>query len=212
MTDEAVNHFRIAYVFLWKKEMSAHSSILAWRIPWTEEPGGLQFIGSHRVGHNWNDPARTHVFLWPGILTVPPARRPLRISSVVSTGWRTGIILPEEGIHRRGANTRKSVCPWWRGVFPPHPCAESQFWCPGFIVSKKMVTHPRGHVRFKTYPGLITCILEFPLIFDFQKWVNIYSEDWRPLGSQLLFCFLAGGALWASNWWVTARRYRSLWV
>ena len=29
-----------------------HSSILAWRTPWTEEPGGLQSIGSHRVGHN----------------------------------------------------------------------------------------------------------------------------------------------------------------
>ena len=34
------------------KEMAAHSSILVWRIPWTEEPGGLQFIGSARVGHN----------------------------------------------------------------------------------------------------------------------------------------------------------------
>ena len=31
-----------------------HSSILAWRIPWTEEPGGLQSIGSQRVGHNWS--------------------------------------------------------------------------------------------------------------------------------------------------------------
>ena len=29
-----------------------HSSILAWEIPWTEEPGGLQPVGSHRVGHN----------------------------------------------------------------------------------------------------------------------------------------------------------------
>ena len=30
-----------------------HSSILAWRIPWTEEPGGLQFMGSQRVRHDW---------------------------------------------------------------------------------------------------------------------------------------------------------------
>ena len=34
-----------------EKEMTAHSSILAWRIPWTEEPGGLQFMGL-RVRHN----------------------------------------------------------------------------------------------------------------------------------------------------------------
>ena len=35
-----------------EKEMATHSSILAWRIPWTEEPGGLQSMWSHRVGHD----------------------------------------------------------------------------------------------------------------------------------------------------------------
>ena len=35
-----------------EKEMVTHSSILAWRIPWTEESGGLQFTGSQRVGHD----------------------------------------------------------------------------------------------------------------------------------------------------------------
>ena len=35
-----------------EKEMATHSSILAWRIPLTEEPGGLQSMGSQRVGHN----------------------------------------------------------------------------------------------------------------------------------------------------------------
>ena len=35
-----------------EKEMATHSSILAWRIPWTEEPGGLPSMGSHRVGHD----------------------------------------------------------------------------------------------------------------------------------------------------------------
>ena len=38
---------------LWEKEMAAHSSVLAWEIPWTEEPSGLQSMGSLRVGHNW---------------------------------------------------------------------------------------------------------------------------------------------------------------
>ena len=33
--------------------MATHSSILAWRIPWTEEPGGLQSMGLQRFGHNW---------------------------------------------------------------------------------------------------------------------------------------------------------------
>ena len=36
----------------WGKEMATHSSILAWEIPWTEEPGRLQFMGSQRIGHD----------------------------------------------------------------------------------------------------------------------------------------------------------------
>ena len=36
-----------------EKEMATHCSILAWRIPWTEEPGGLQSMGSQRVRHDW---------------------------------------------------------------------------------------------------------------------------------------------------------------
>ena len=36
-----------------EKAMAPHSSTLAWKIPWTEEPGGLQSMGSQRVGHNW---------------------------------------------------------------------------------------------------------------------------------------------------------------
>ena len=38
-----------------EKEMATHSSVLAWRIPGTGEPGGLPSMGLHRVGHNWND-------------------------------------------------------------------------------------------------------------------------------------------------------------
>ena len=36
-----------------EKEMATHSSILAWEIPWTEEPGGLQSMGSQRAEYNW---------------------------------------------------------------------------------------------------------------------------------------------------------------
>ena len=38
-----------------EKATATDSSTLAWKIPWTEEPGGLQSTGSHRVGHNWSD-------------------------------------------------------------------------------------------------------------------------------------------------------------
>ena len=40
-----------------EKEMATHSSVLAWRILWMEEPGGLLSVGSHRVGHDGSDSA-----------------------------------------------------------------------------------------------------------------------------------------------------------
>ena len=40
--------------------MATYSSIFAWRIPWTEEPGGLQCMGSQRVEHNLSNLAHTH--------------------------------------------------------------------------------------------------------------------------------------------------------
>ena len=40
--------------------MATHSSVLAWRIPWTEEPDRLQSIGSQRVGHDWSDLGHMH--------------------------------------------------------------------------------------------------------------------------------------------------------
>ena len=41
-------------------EMATHFSIFAWRIPWTEEPGGLQSMGLQRVGHDWVTNTHTH--------------------------------------------------------------------------------------------------------------------------------------------------------
>ena len=58
--------------FPWRRKMAAHSSILAWKIPWTNEPGGLQSMGSWRVRHDWVKHTYTRFggsnFLWKGIL------------------------------------------------------------------------------------------------------------------------------------------------
>ena len=45
-----------------EKEMATHSSVLAWRIPETGEPGGLPSMGLHRVGHNYSDLATSLSF------------------------------------------------------------------------------------------------------------------------------------------------------
>ena len=55
------------HVHALEKEMAAHSSVLAWSIPGTGEPGGLPSMGLHRVGHDGSDvvaAAHTHKFLY----------------------------------------------------------------------------------------------------------------------------------------------------
>ena len=51
---------------LMEKAVATHSGSLAWRIPGTVEPGGLLFLGSHRVGHDWRElaAAATALYLW----------------------------------------------------------------------------------------------------------------------------------------------------
>ena len=57
-----------------KAGTASHSSILVWRIPWTEEPGRLQSTGSQRVGHDWVT-SLTHLkhLIWPGHRTIETA-------------------------------------------------------------------------------------------------------------------------------------------
>ena len=52
---QTCNYLRIAHLYglPLEKAMAPHSSTLAWKIPWTEEPGRLQSMGLHRVGHDW---------------------------------------------------------------------------------------------------------------------------------------------------------------
>ena len=51
-----------------EKEMATHSSVLAWRIPGTGEPGGLPSMRLHRVGHDWSDLAAAAAAKWVGLI------------------------------------------------------------------------------------------------------------------------------------------------
>ena len=51
-----------------EKGMATHSSVLAWRIPWTEKSGGLQFVRSQRVRHDWATNTHTHTHTHNSIL------------------------------------------------------------------------------------------------------------------------------------------------
>ena len=83
-----------------EKEMATHSSVLAWRIPGTGEPGGLPSMGSHRVGHDWsklaaaaelNSPISDHFSsLIPRMLTFTLAISCLTTSNLLTlVSWLT---------------------------------------------------------------------------------------------------------------------------
>ena len=88
-----------------QKEMATHSSVLAWRIPGTGEPGGLPSMGSHRVEHDWCDLAaaattscfedeetRSKVFKWPACSYTAEQGKPL--SSLIS--WFSSLVAPSQ--------------------------------------------------------------------------------------------------------------------
>ena len=64
--------------------MATHSSVLAWRIPWTEEPGGLQSMGTPRVRHDW---AHTHTKSDKELLRTSLVVQRLRIRLPVQGPW-----------------------------------------------------------------------------------------------------------------------------
>ena len=61
--------FGIISTFLWEKAMAPHSSTLAWKIPWMEEPRGLQSMESQRVGHDWATSFSFHFLFTPQSLS-----------------------------------------------------------------------------------------------------------------------------------------------
>ena len=127
-----------------EKEMATHSSILAWRIPGTEEPGGLPSLGSHRVRHDWSDLACMHAL--EEKMATHSSILAWRIPGTEEPGG-----LPSLGSHRGGhdwsylaaaaSNWDRSCCFWWLApllqnkhtqnllaTLPHHPCFHPIFW------------------------------------------------------------------------------------
>ena len=87
-----------------EKEMATHFSILAWRIPWTEEPHGLQSMGSQRVRHDWVTHFHFHTACHTGYTSLylgPPK---------TDRSWWRG--LTECGYWRREWQTTSVLWPW----------------------------------------------------------------------------------------------------
>ena len=81
-----------------EKEMATHSSVLAWRIPGTGEPGGLPSLGSHRVRHDWSDLAAIFHCVYIPHLSYP------------FICWWTSRLLPCPGYYKQWCNEHWGTC------------------------------------------------------------------------------------------------------
>ena len=89
---------------LLEKAMAPHSSTLAWKIPWTEEPGGLQSMGSRRVGH---DSATSLTFHFHALEKEMATHSSVLTWRIPGTGEPGG--LPSMGSHRVGRTRLKQL-------------------------------------------------------------------------------------------------------
>ena len=109
--------------------MATHSSILAWRIPQTEGPGGLQSTLSQRVRHNWSDLARTHEkFFYYGGISLAESHLPLPdcFYSLLVPGihrFKTHDLTPASGPGHKWPGVRvgpsQPICVPALGISPP---------------------------------------------------------------------------------------------
>ena len=113
--------------------MATHSSTLAWQMPWTEEPGRLPSVGSHRVGHGWSD--FTFTFPFHALEKEMATHSIVLAWRIPGTGEPGG--LPSMGSHRVGHDWsdlaaaaaqcgRPGFNPWvrkilWRRKWQPTP-------------------------------------------------------------------------------------------
>ena len=97
------------HTLLLEKEMTTHSSVLAWRIPWTEEPGGPWSMKLQRVGHDWSDWAGMHTCVCTYICAFLMAQMIKNQASMLETQVQS---LDQEDPLEKGLATHSSILAW----------------------------------------------------------------------------------------------------
>ena len=155
--------------------MAIHSSILAWRIPWTEEPGGLQSIVSQRVGHNWSNWACRHA---PEFCYYPLHLVGAWIWAWERLGW-VCTSLTSEG----------RTWSWWSLLLPDCTTAHSvdSVWslCPPWSqhVEAARLTHPGMKTDCPSSPLGHGIQVFWLLAWETWKlWTHLYTQSWGTYG------------------------------
>ena len=146
--------------------MATHSSTLAWRIPWTEEPGGLLSMGSHRVRHDWSDFSCIHalekemathstILAWRIPETGEPGELPSMGSHRVRHDWSDLAAAAAAAVcqlHLNKTGRKKGVKEFkktWRKIFKENLCflKSSQF---TLLLTKRNSHFPKRIFLFTT--------------------------------------------------------------
>ena len=130
-----------------EKAMAPHSSTLAWKIPWMEEPGGLQSMGSRRVGYDW---ATTCTFNFHALEKEMATHSSVLAWRIPGTGEPGG--LPSMGSQRvrhDWSDFAAAACMAWsfpRAQIVKNLPAVQEMWVPSLVwrdpLEKEMATHP----------------------------------------------------------------------
>ena len=98
-----------------EKGMATYPSLLAWKIPWTEEPGGLRSLRLQRVRYNWSDLAHTRILEWVAYPISSGSSQPRNWTRVscIAGGFFTNWAIREAPAHTQAqSNKNKIVIPW----------------------------------------------------------------------------------------------------
>ena len=137
-----------------EKEMATHSSILAWRIPWTEEPGGLQSTRLQRVGHDWVTSLSFFISLWWLCCRKGDPFQGLKLSSCLTLGnelsEETHLLTKQEILLGKGTWVESSRVKEHRRTALGKPIRR------GKIISAKAMLKENNKVEELTFPKFQT--------------------------------------------------------
>ena len=143
-------------------EMATHSSILAWRIQWTEGHGGLQSIGSQRIGHDW-----AHTYTQMSVSCFSYCITFLK-DVTIYVGCNHWLLCPWDSPHK---NTEVGSHCLLQGIFP------SQGWIQVFYIAGRFFTiwATREVLSHWGKLGNFVLLLQLPVVYNYCKILKVYK-------------------------------------
>ena len=150
--------------------MATHSSIFAWKIPWTEETGGLPYMGSQRVGHDWAC-THTHTHTTQAVIT--------EIAGICQASHSRGFLAPNILSSVLGINLLLLQQQYLYRMFPPRPMPP-----PLPVPPKTLLLFSLFSFLNNTISVLVQSFKKLGLDLVFKSfWLLLFSAVYFPKGS-----------------------------